>query len=76
MTGASESVADTEGMKSTKAVAVTMWRRLSVATIDQVGAAALYSVDAAFFRKSKEEIIDIAVTGAKLCKEYREKYGL
>lgn len=26
------------------------------------------------FRKSKEEIIDIAVTGAKLCKEYREKY--
>ena len=29
--------------------------RLSVATIDQVGAAALYSVDAAFFRKSKEE---------------------
>lgn len=26
------------------------------------------------FRKSKEEIIEIAVTGAKLCKEYREKY--
>ena len=25
------------------------------------------------FRKSKEEIIDIAVFGAKLCKEYREK---
>ena len=29
--------------------------RLSVATIDQLGAAALYSVDSAFFRKSKEE---------------------
>lgn len=29
--------------------------RLSVATIDQVGAAALYSVDDAFFKKSKEE---------------------
>ena len=26
------------------------------------------------FRKSREEIIDIAVTGARLCKEYREKY--
>ena len=26
-----------------------------MATIDQVGAAALYSVDAAFFRKRKEE---------------------
>lgn len=29
--------------------------RLSVATIDQLGAAALYSVDHEFFRKSKEE---------------------
>lgn len=29
--------------------------RLSVATIDQVGAAALYSVDRAFFARSKEE---------------------
>ena len=29
--------------------------RLSVATIDQVGAAALYSVDPDFFRRSKEE---------------------
>ena len=29
--------------------------RLSVATIDQVGAAALYSVDSVFFAKSKEE---------------------
>lgn len=29
--------------------------RLSVATIDQLGAAALYSVDSSFFRKSKEE---------------------
>ena len=29
--------------------------RLSVATIDQIGAAALYSVDHEFFRKSKEE---------------------
>lgn len=26
------------------------------------------------FRKSKDEIKEIAVTGAKLCKEYREKY--
>ncbi|MBR6106628.1 MAG: 2-isopropylmalate synthase [Oscillospiraceae bacterium] len=26
------------------------------------------------FRKSKAEIMEIAVTGAKLCKEYREKY--
>ena len=29
--------------------------RLSVATVDQIGAAALYSVDHEFFRKSKEE---------------------
>ncbi len=29
--------------------------RLSVATIDQLGAAALYSVDSSFFRQSKEE---------------------
>ncbi|MBP3304601.1 MAG: pyridoxal phosphate-dependent aminotransferase [Oscillospiraceae bacterium] len=29
--------------------------RLSVATIDQIGAAALYSVDPSFFRKCKEE---------------------
>ena len=29
--------------------------RLSVATIDQIGAAALYSVDHSFFRDSKEE---------------------
>ena len=29
--------------------------RLSVSTIDQIGAAALYSVDASFFAKSKEE---------------------
>ena len=29
--------------------------RLSVATIDQLGAAALYSVDSSFFRRSKEE---------------------
>ena len=29
--------------------------RLAVATVDQVGAAALYSVDSAFFRSSKEE---------------------
>ncbi len=29
--------------------------RLSVATIDQIGAAALYSVDDSFFRESKEE---------------------
>lgn len=29
--------------------------RLSVATIDQLGASALYSVDSSFFRKSKEE---------------------
>ena len=29
--------------------------RLSVATIDQIGAAALYTVDPAFFRQSKEE---------------------
>ncbi len=29
--------------------------RLAVATIDQIGAAALYGVDHAFFRKSKEE---------------------
>ena len=29
--------------------------RLSVATIDQLGAAALYSVDSSFFRRSKED---------------------
>lgn len=51
-----------EALKGCKNAIVHLYNSTSLAQREQV------------FRKSKEEIIDIAVTGAKLCKEYREKY--
>ncbi len=50
-----------EALKGAKHAVVHLYNSTSVAQREQV------------FRKSKEEIIDIAVFGAKLCKEYREK---
>lgn len=51
-----------EALKGCKNAVVHLYNSTSVAQREQV------------FRKSKSEIIDIAVSGAKLCKEYREKY--
>lgn len=51
-----------EALKGCKNAIVHLYNSTSVAQREQV------------FRKSREEIIEIAVTGAKLCKEYREKY--
>lgn len=51
-----------EALKGCKNAIVHLYNSTSLAQREQV------------FRKSKEEIIEIAVTGAKLCKEYREKY--
>lgn len=50
-----------EALKGCKNAVVHLYNSTSVAQREQV------------FKKSKEEIIDIAVFGAKLCKEYREK---
>lgn len=50
-----------EALKGCKNAIVHLYNSTSVAQREQV------------FRKSKQEIIDIAVSGAKLCKEYREK---
>lgn len=50
-----------EALKGCKNAVVHLYNSTSVAQREQV------------FRKSKEEIIEIAVSGAKLCKEYREK---
>ena len=50
-----------EALKGCKNAVVHLYNSTSLAQREQV------------FRKSKEEIIDIAVFGAKLCKEYREK---
>jgi len=50
-----------EALKGCKNAIVHLYNSTSKAQREQV------------FRKSKEEIIDIAVFGAKLCKEYREK---
>ncbi len=50
-----------EALKGCKNAIVHLYNSTSVAQREQV------------FRKSKEEIIDIAVTGARLCKEYRKK---
>lgn len=49
-----------EALKGCKNAIVHLYNSTSVAQREQV------------FRKSKEEIIDIAVTGAKLCEEYRK----
>ncbi len=50
-----------EALRGCKNAIVHLYNSTSLAQREQV------------FRKSKEEIIDIAVFGAKLCKEYREK---
>ena len=50
-----------EALKGSKNAIVHLYNSTSYAQREQV------------FRKSKSEIIDIAVFGAKLCKEYREK---
>ena len=51
-----------EALRGCKNAIVHLYNSTSVAQREQV------------FRKSKQEIIDIAIKGAKLCKEYREKY--
>ena len=51
-----------DALRGCKNAIVHLYNSTSVAQREQV------------FRKSKEEIINIAVSGAKLCKEYREKY--
>ena len=51
-----------EALKGCKRAIVHLYNSTSVAQREQV------------FRMSREEIIGIAVSGAKLCKEYREKY--
>ncbi len=51
-----------EALKGCKNAIVHLYNSTSAAQREQV------------FRKSKEEITEIAVYGAKLCKEYREKY--
>lgn len=50
-----------EALKGAKHAIVHLYNSTSVAQREQV------------FRKSKEEIVEIATFGAKLCKEYREK---
>ncbi|MGN0633302.1 MAG: 2-isopropylmalate synthase [Oscillospiraceae bacterium] len=50
-----------EALKGCKNAVVHLYNSTSVAQREQV------------FKKSKQEIIDIAVFGAKLCNEYREK---
>lgn len=51
-----------DALRGCKNAIVHLYNSTSIAQREQV------------FRKSKEEIINIAVSGAKLCKEYREKY--
>ena len=51
-----------EALKGCKNAIVHLYNSTSLAQREQV------------FRKNKEEIKEIAVYGAKLCKEYREKY--
>lgn len=50
-----------EALKGCKNAVVHLYNSTSVAQREQV------------FRKSREEIVEIAVSGAKLCNEYREK---
>lgn len=50
-----------EALKGCKNAIVHLYNSTSVAQREQV------------FRKSREEIVDIAVCGARLCREYREK---
>lgn len=51
-----------EALRGCKNAIVHLYNSTSLAQREQV------------FRKPKEEIIDIAVSGAKLCKEYRARY--
>lgn len=51
-----------DALKGCKNAIVHLYNSTSLAQREQV------------FRKNKDEIKEIAVTGAKLCKEYREKY--
>lgn len=51
-----------EALRGCKNAVIHLYNSTSLAQREQV------------FHKSKPEIVDIAVTGAKLCKEYREKY--
>ena len=51
-----------EALRGCKNAIVHLYNSTSVAQRQQV------------FRKSKEEIVDLAVRGAELCREYREKY--
>ncbi|MDE5771139.1 MAG: 2-isopropylmalate synthase [Ruminococcus sp.] len=51
-----------EALKGCKSAIVHLYNSTSLAQREQV------------FRRSREEIKEIAVTGAKLCKEFREKY--
>ncbi|HEZ7985365.1 MAG TPA: 2-isopropylmalate synthase [Ruminococcus sp.] len=51
-----------EALRGCKNAVIHLYNSTSLAQREQV------------FRKSKPEIVDIAVTGAKLCKKYREKY--
>lgn len=51
-----------EALKGCKNAIVHLYNSTSLAQREQV------------FHKSRKEIIDIAVTGAELCKKYREKY--
>ncbi len=51
-----------EALKGCKNAIVHLYNSTSAAQREQV------------FHKSRQEIVDIAVEGAKLCKEYREKY--
>ena len=51
-----------EALRGCKNAIVHLYNSTSAAQREQV------------FRKSREEIKDIAVSGARLCKEYREKY--
>ena len=52
-----------EAIKGAKRAIVHLYNSTSVSQREQV------------FRREKKEIVDIAVFGAKLCKEYREKAG-
>lgn len=51
-----------EALKGCKNAVIHLYNSTSLAQREQV------------FRRSKEEIKEIAITGAKLCKEFREKY--
>lgn len=53
-----------QSLKGVKNAIVHLYNSTSVAQREQV------------FKKGKQEIIDIAVEGARICEKYREKYGV